>query len=190
MTKKWIFLILILVLALPILAEDEIQIQVYPENANLWYFHSPAKGLNFYFMRVWPGDFMLTKFGPPAFQISKSFSLCVAAGPDLNVDSDTLKGMYESLTIDVVPVIVKSGFCGVFINEFGPNKDGKAVYFFRHTVTYNGPGLRWSGSGIVGRKADCFRIGPVYQFEKIQLWIYYETISKRWSAEVSFSIKI
>jgi hypothetical protein len=188
--KKYFVLFMILVASVNLMAQDKVDIQLYSSSAKLWYFHSPAKGLNFYFLSVWPNGILLTKFGPPAFQINKTTSVSVAVGPDLNGKAKELKGIFESFALDVVPVVFSGKFSAVLVNEVGINKQGKGVYLLRHSIGYDKIGVRWNTCGVFGQKAYFFRIGPTYRFGKLQLWIANDTLSKEWLWEASFSFKI
>lgn len=171
-------------------AQDVAQFQISPSKANLWYFHSPERGLNFYVMTTWPTGSLLTKFGFPAFKLGKIGSVQIAVGPDLNLVAKSTKELVSSWTMDVTPVLSGFGIVGAFVNEVGFNRNGKGIWFLRHTVTSHGIGIRWSGAGQFGEKAFFFRIGPVVQLSKIQLWLGWDRVNGGWTGELSFSVKL
>jgi len=141
-------------------AGDSIQIQVSPKSANIWFFHY-GKKLTWYVMEIWPKGFILTKIGPPSFKLSKSVSLTIAAGPDFSAGGENL---FQSFTLDVVPVISKNSLLGIFVNEVGVNKEGKTIYLFRHSLTLKNIGLRWKGFGVFGEKNEHLQIGPMIRY--------------------------
>lgn len=194
--RNFVVIALLIIVGLAMLptatmAKDLVNFQIFPTKANLWYFHSPEKGLNFYFMKTWPNSgFLLTKFGPPAYKLGKAGTIQVAVGPDLDLAAKSTKDLISSWTMDVTPVLSAYGFLAVFVNEAGINKDGKGIWFLRHTVSRNGFGLRWSGCGQFGKEATFFQIGPTVQFKAIQLWMAWDTINDGWTGEISFNVKL
>lgn len=139
---------------------DLMSIQVHGENANIWFFHYGEK-FTWYVMECWPDNFLLTKFGPPTFNLSDSVSLTLAAGPDFSVEG---KEVFSSFTIDAVPVVKKYPFYGVFVNEGGVVKDGKFFYLFRHTMLYKNVGVRYWGCGLLGEPNKDLKIGPMVRY--------------------------
>jgi len=161
-------------MAVPVEASDSMSIQLYANSANIWYFHY-GKNITWYFLEIWPANFLLTKVGPPAFSLSDNISLTVAAGPDFSVEG---KDVFQSFTVDAVPVISNDSFLAVLINEAGITKDGRIKYFFRYTMTYKNVGLRWSGSGLFGDPNEHLQIGPTIKYQ----------VSKKFSLEGWFAI--
>jgi hypothetical protein len=191
MKKNLIVVLIVLAsLVVPALSQDVAQFQVNPKSANLWYFHSPNQGLNYYFMTNWPNGTLLTKFGLPAFKLGKLGTVQIAVGPDLNLAAKGTKELVSSWTADVTPVISAFGITGAFVNEAGLDRDGKGIWFLRHTVTKDGFGLRWSGCGQFGGKTVFFRIGPTIQLGKIQLWIAEDQVNGGLTGEISFRVKL
>jgi len=177
--KKALIVLLVTIFSLTIIplaanAEDSISIQLYPNGANIWFFHY-GKKITWYLMEAWPKNFVLTKIGPPVLTLSKDIALVVAAGPDFLAEGKTL---FQSFTFDAIPVISRGFFSGIFVNEAGINKDGKAIYFFRHSLTYRNIGLRWSGFGIFGQKMTTLQVGPMVKYQ----------VSKKFSLEGWFAI--
>jgi hypothetical protein len=190
MKKFFVLFVLLVVLSVNLVAQDRVDIQVNPSSANLWYFHTPEKGLNFYFLKVWPNGYLLTKFGPPAMRVNKTTSVSIGIGPDINVKAKRLKDMFESFTLDVVPAVFSGRFSAVLVNEVGINKDGKSIYFLRHSIDYGQVGVRWSSCGTFGEKAYFFQMGPTVRFGKLQLWVANDLLGNEWLVEASFSIKL
>lgn len=170
--------------------QDKVTVQVNPDTANLWYFHAPEKGLNFYFMRVWPSGYLLTKFGPPEIRISKKVSVSLGMGPDLNVKAAKFKDFIESFTLDVVPAIFTGKFGMVLVNELGIDKDRRPIFFFRHSVGYSQIGLMWSSFGRFGERVPLFRLGPTVKLGKVQFWAADDLKTGKWLVEASFSVKL
>lgn len=186
-----IVVLLVLFMVPMAVAEDRAQFQVFPSKANAWYFHDAPKGMNYYFMLTWPGSgSLLTKFGPPAFKLGKIGSVQVAIGPHFNLAAKKTKELVNSVTMDVTPVISAFGLFGAFVNEVGIDRDGKGIWFVRHTVGKDGWGLRWSGCGTFGEKTIFFQIGPTVKFGAIQFWFAWDTINSGWTGEASFSVKL
>ena len=192
MKKYVLFTLVVLVLANLSVSfgygQDRVDVQMSPSTANIWYFHSPSKGLNFYLMSTWPDGGLLTKFGPPKIQLGKSAGISIGVGPDLFLKAKTAKELFKSFTLDVVPSMFFGKFSAVLVNEVGVNKDGSGIYFIRHSIGFDPIGVRYSSAGAFGKKAFFFRIGPTVKFGKIQLWIPYDTVGKEWLVEVSLSI--
>lgn len=180
-------------MAVPVFAEasDSMSIQLHANSVNIWFFHY-GKNITWYFMEVWPANFLLTKIGPPTFILSGNVSLTVAAGPDFSVEG---KEIFESFTVDAVPVVHIGDLLGVFVNEVGVSKDGRMKYFFRHTTTYKNVGLRWSGSGLLGDPNEHLQIGPMVEYtvnKKFSLegWFAVNPYNREKSFEISFNIDL
>lgn len=176
-------------MVIPAEASDSMSIQLHAKNANIWFFHY-GKSITWYVMEVWPSNFLLTKVGPPTFSLNDNISLTVAAGPDFSV---TGKEIFQSFTVDAVPVVYKGGFLGVFVNESGITKDGRINYYFRHTVTLKNVGLRWSGSGLFGDSNKHLQIGPIIKYQaakKLSLegWFSVNPHNGEKSFELAFNI--
>lgn len=155
-------------------ASDLLSIQLYSDNALIKFFHSDKK-ITWALMEVWPKNVLVTRIGPPAFTLSKGIYLTVVAGPNFSVKG---KDLFQSFLLDAIPVINKGSFLGVFITEAGINKDGKAIYSFRHNITCKNIGLRWSGSGTFGEKNENLQIGPMAKYQ----------VNKKFSLEGWFAI--
>jgi len=155
------FILAIIVPSNQAMASDELSFVVHPDSMQQWYFHY-GKKVTWYIMNIWPSNFLLTKIGPPEMKLGEGVFLTLAAGPDLNVKG---KDLFQSFTIDAVPVVSKGSFLFVGVTEAGINKDGKGIYFFRYHATYKGIGARWSGSGIFNEKNEHFQVGPMVSFK-------------------------
>ena len=189
--KSFLMISLIVILITPgQLKADEVMVNLYPEKANLWYFHCPEKGFNFYFLNVWPNNYLLTKFAPPTFKISESLSFQIAVGPDLALKADKFSDLFESFTADIMPIFSKGDFFVFLVNEFGINKDGKFIHFLRHTATYKDIGVRFMTCGTFGEKVNYLFLGPVFKAGKLQLWVAKDFQNEKWQIEFTFNIKL
>ncbi|MBD3282060.1 MAG: hypothetical protein GF387_00385 [Candidatus Portnoybacteria bacterium] len=191
MRKNYLLMIVLIVMFLfPAQAKgDSAMVNLYPEKVNLWYFHCPPEGVNFYFLNVWPDNFLLVKLGPPAFKITKGLSIQVAAGPDLIVKAEKFEGLFNSFTIDIVPTISNGHWFAFLVNEVGINKGGKPIHFLRHTLTYKGVGVRMMTSGTIGEDPHCLLLGPVFNAGKVQFWMAKDIQNKEWQMEFALSFE-
>jgi hypothetical protein len=194
--KKVLIVLVVTIFSLTIIplavnADDSISIQLYSNGANIWFFHY-GKTITWYLMEDWPKNFVLTKIGPSVLTLSKDIALVVAAGPDFLAEG---KSLFQSFTLDVVPVIGGGVFSAVFINEAGINRDGKAIYFFRHSITCKNIGLRWSGFGIFGQKMTNLQIGPMVKYQaskkfSLEGWVSINPHNREKKIELVFNIDL
>lgn len=174
------FVVILLVFSFSYLlaGSEEISLRAYSQNSQIWFFHYGPK-ITWYIMDIWPGNFILTKIGPPGIKVNKNLSVTIAAGPDLATSG---KKVFKSFTADVVPVINWGNLGGVFINEVGIDKDGKAIYFFRYSlcrkewIRKTDVGVRLSGSGEFGQTNTNLYIGPMVRYHvnktfSVEAWI-------------------
>lgn len=164
---------------------------VNAEKLHIWFFHYGEK-LTFYTLEVWPQNFLLTKLGPPVLKFGDNLSLTLAAGPDFSVRG---KSVYESFTADVIPVVCKGPFLGIFVNEAGINKDKKGLYLFRHSITYRDIGVRYCGLGCFGEENECLQAGPMARYrinEKFCMegWFSVNAHDKEKRFEFVFNVKL